>query len=281
MKKSKSTFLILLLIIAFSCKNDNKKNELSNQIKKNKDSTSTHFFNNKSNDTLVLLDDNIVVFFEPNTKEIKELKKKHGDDDFYIIADDVSGYIANITEQLDLKKIKYITTDKMVVNFKKSGISINKNKLESKWSILYFNKNGKIKIVAPINFNESDLSINNNIKYDKWHGKYDYTANYGKIDDLSGAVVGYNISITKDSVTFSGSGYQTDFYYLCNTEINKDTLILKYNKSIEGNPFKGDLKLPLLKMYSKDGDYFLKSELVYSNENGKQINNKYVKALKR
>ncbi|TRX36193.1 hypothetical protein FNW52_09210 [Flavobacterium sp. ZT3R18] len=279
MKKSKLTFLILLLIIVFGCKNDNKKNELSNQI--NKNSASKEFLNNQPNDTLVLLDNNIVVFFEPNTKEIKELKKKHGDDDFYIIADDVAGYIANITEQLDLKKIKYITTDKMVVTFKKSGLSINKNKLESKWSILYFNKNGKIKIVAPINFNESDLNINNNIKYDKWYGKYDYTVNYGKIDDLSGAVVGYNISITKDSITFSGSGYQTDFYYLCNTEINKDTLTLKYNKTIEGNPFKGDLKLPLLKMYSKNGDFFIKSELVYSNENGKQINNNYVKALKR
>jgi hypothetical protein len=281
MKKSKLTFLILLLIIVFGCKNDNKKNELSNQINKNKDSASTDFLNNKSNDTLVLLDNNIVVFFEPNTKEIKELKKKHGDDDFYIIADDVAGYIANITEQLDLKKIKYITTDKMVVTFKKSGLSINKNKLERKWSILYFNKNGKIKIVAPINFNESDLNINNNIKYDKWYGKYDYTVNYGKIDDLSEAIVGYNISITKESITFSGSGYQTDFYYLCNTEINKDTLILKYNKTIEGNPFKGDLKLPLLKMYSKNGEFFIKSELVYSNENGKQVNNNYVKALKR
>jgi hypothetical protein len=57
-------------------------------------------------------------FFEPNDTEIEALKKKHGKDNFYIIADDVSGYLANITEQLDLKKIKYITTDSKVVNFK-------------------------------------------------------------------------------------------------------------------------------------------------------------------
>lgn len=281
MKKTKLTFIGLLLFMAFGCKNDNKKNELGIQVKKNKNSISQNFSNDKSNDTLVVLDNNIIVFFEPNTKEIKELKKKHGDDDFYTIADDVAGYIANITEQLDLKKIKYITTDKMVVNYKKTGLTINKNELQSKWSILYFNKNGKIKIVAPINFNESDLNVNNNIIDDKWYGKYDYTINYGKIDDLSGAVVGYNISITKDSIIFSGSGYQTDFYYLCNNEIHKDTLILKYDKTIEGNPFKGDIKHPLVKMYLKNGDYFFKSELVYSNVNGKQISNNYVKALKR
>lgn len=281
MKKSKLTLLILAVIIAFGCKNENKNNELSNQDNKNKDSVSTDFLSDKSNDTLVVLDNDIVVFFEPNSEEIRDLKKKHGDADFYIIADDVAGYIANITEQLDLKKIKYITTDKMVVNFKKSGLTIDKNKIESKWSIIYFDKKGKIKIVAPINFNENDLNISTNIKDSKWYGKYDYTVNYGKVDNLSGAVVGYNISVAKDSITFSGSGYQTDFYYLCNSEINKDTLILKYNKTIEGNPFEGNLDLPLLKMYSKNRDYFFKSELVYSNENGKQINNKYVKVIKR
>jgi hypothetical protein len=218
---------------------------------------------------------------KPNADEIKGLKKKHGDSDFYIIADDVAGYLANITEELDLKKIKYVTTDKTVVNFKKLNLFVNKNQLESKWSIVYINKNKKVDAVAPVNFDINNIVFNSGIEFNKWYGKYDYDVNYGKIGDMSEAIVGYNIAIKKDNATFSGSGYQTNFYYSCDLELDKDTLVFKYSKTIEGDTYNGNINLPLLKMYSKDGNWYAKSKLIYSNLNGKQINDIYVETVKR
>lgn len=156
MKKSKLVYLMLLSIIVLSCK----KTDNENVIIKTKKEVSIDKkipYGSKQKDTLVILDNNIIVFFEPNTKEIEELKKKHGEDNFYIIADDVSGYLANITEQLDLKKIKYITTDLKVVHFQNLGLFINKDELKSKWSILYTDKNKSIKKVSPIDFNINDI----------------------------------------------------------------------------------------------------------------------------
>lgn len=281
MKRKPMILIMLLLSITFSCKKINEQKKLSSKTYDKNDTTSKDILKASLNDTLVILEDNTLVLFEPNSDEIKELKKKHGDNDFYIIADDVTGYLANITEQLDLKKIKYITTDKAVVNFKKSNLFVNKNKLESKWSIVYLNKNKKIDAVAPVNFDISNVIIDSEIQLNKWYGKYDYEVNYGKIADMSEAVVGYNITIKNDNTTFSGSGYQTDFYYSCNLELNKDTLIFKYSKTIEGDTYNGNINLPLLRMYSKDGKWYAKSKLIYSNINTKQVNDIYVEMIKR
>lgn len=280
-RKSIILTLLLLLNITFGCKKINAEKELSSKTFDKSNDISNDILKTTFNDTLVILENNTVVLFEPNTDEIKGLKKKHGDSDFYIIADDVAGYLANITEQLDLKKIKYITTDKTVVNFKKWNLFVNKNQLESKWSIVYINKNKKADAVAPVNFDINNVVINSEIEFNKWYGKYDYDVNYGKIGDMSEAIVGYNIVIKKDNVTFSGSGYQTDFYYSCNLELDKDTLVFKYSKTIEGDTYNGNKNLPLLKMYSKDNKWYVKSKLIYSNLNGKQINDIYVETVKR
>jgi len=280
-RKSIILTLLLLLNITFGCKKRNAEKELSSKTVDKSNDISNDILKATFNDTLVILESNTVVLFEPNTDEIKGLKKKHGDSDFYIIADDVAGYLANITEQLDLKKIKYITTDKTVVNFKKLNLFVNKNQLESKWSIVYINKNKKADAVAPVNFDINNVVINSEIEFNKWYGKYDFDVNYGKIGDMSEAIVGYNIAIKKDNVTFSGSGYQTDFYYSCNLELDKDTLVFKYSKTIEGDTYNGNVNLPLLKMYSKNGKWYAKSKLIYSNLNGKQINDIYVETVKR
>lgn len=280
-RKSIILTLLLLLNITFGCKKINAEKELSSKTFDKSNDISNDILKTTFNDTLVILENNTVVLFEPNTDEIKGLKKKHGDSDFYIIADDVAGYLANITEQLDLKKIKYITTDKTVVNFKKWNLFVNKNQLESKWSIVYINKNKKADAVAPVNFDINNVVINSEIEFNKWYGKYDYDVNYGKIGDMSEAIVGYNIVIKKDNVTFSGSGYQTDFYYSCNLELDKDTLVFKYSKTIEGDTYNGNKNLPLLKMYSKDDKWYAKSKLIYSNLNGKQVNDIYVEMIKR
>lgn len=281
MKRTPIILIMLLLNITFGCKKINTEKELSSKTFDKSNATSNDILKATLNDTLVILEDDTVVLFEPNSDEIKELKKKHGDSDFYIIADDVAGYLANITEELDLKKIKYVTTDKTVVNFKKLNLFVNKNQLDSKWSIVYINKNKKVDAVAPVNFDINNIVFNSGIEFNKWYGKYDYDVNYGKIGDMSEAIVGYNIAIKKDNTTFSGSGYQTNFYYSCNLELDKDTLVFKYSKTIEGDAYNGNKNLPLLKMYSKDNEWYAKSKLIYSNINGKQVNDIYVEMIKR
>lgn len=277
--KNRQYILLVISIIIFSCKNTEKKEETTNKYSVN---TIDKILKTTINDTLTVSDKNIIVFIDPNETEIAELKKKHGEDNFYIIADDVAGYLANTTEQLDLKKIKYITTDKKVIHFKNTNIYVNKEQLENKWSISYFDKNNKIKNIAPIDFDLNDVAVRySNINYEKWYGKYDYSIDYGKIDELSGAVVGYNVSIKKDSVTFSGGGYQTDFYYLCNLETELDTLVFKYTKTIEGSEYNNSKKSPLLKLYFKNGNYYIKSKLIYSIVGKEEINDVYVKVVKR
>lgn len=153
MKKNKIIFLILLVIV-LSCKKKETNKILIETHKK--------VSINKPNDTLVILDNTMIVFFEPNDDEIEALKEKHGEDNFYIIADDVMGYVANITEQFDTKKIKYVTTELKVINFKNLGLFINKDELKSKWSIVYVDKNQKIQANAPIDFNINDVFTNEN-----------------------------------------------------------------------------------------------------------------------
>lgn len=277
--KNRLYILLVISIIIFSCKKTEKNDETTNKYSVNK---VNKILKTTINDTLTVSDKNIIIFIDPNEIEIAELKKKYGEDNFYIIADDVAGYLANTTEQLELKKIKYITTDKKVIHFKNTNIYINKEQLENKWSIYYFDKNNKIKTIAPIDFDLNDLAVRyNNIGYEKWYGKYDYSVDYGKIDELSGAIVGYNISIKKDSVTFSGGGYQTDFYYLCNLETDLDTLVFKYTKTIEGREYNKSNKSPLLKLYLKNGNYYIKSKLIYSIVGKEERNNVYVKAVRR
>ncbi len=157
MKKSRLLCLLFLQIIVLSCKRTDNGNVIV--IKDKNVSTEKKISDARLKDTLIISDNNTIVFFEPNSIEIEELKKKHGKDDFYIIADDVAGYLANITEQLDLKKIKYITTDSKVVKFENLGLFVNKDELQSKWSILYLDKNKTIQKVAPIDFNISNIVV--------------------------------------------------------------------------------------------------------------------------
>jgi hypothetical protein len=89
----KLSFIFILLISIYSCKNDNR--ELTNNVKQSEFAKKAESINLK-NDTLVVSDVNTLVFIDPNEKDIEQLKKKHGEENFYIIADDVSCYLANI-----------------------------------------------------------------------------------------------------------------------------------------------------------------------------------------
>lgn len=272
--KSK-TILISFLIIISSC---NRKNETI-QKSNNQISKSTKVI---LKDTLVVENNALIVFVSPNNAEIQDLKNKHGEEDFYIIADDVSGYLANSTEKLDNKKIKYLNTTSDVIYFKENNIYVNKSDLDTKWGIVYFDKNKELKKIAPVDFNIDDIPFKSDkINLSEWLGNYDYSINISKIDEISGASIGYNVNIKNDSITFSGSGYQTNFYYLCNILKNKDTLFFSYIKTIEGDTYKNDKKFPILTMYrTKENKFYGNSKLI-TEENARNIKNSYIEFDKR
>lgn len=97
----------------------------------------------------------------------------------------------------------------------------------------------------------------------KFYGIYHLTQNKGKIDEFSAIVIGYSIEIKKDSVLFSGQGYQTNFYDLCTATQDKDTLNIYYKSSIEGTDYNKNKKAPLIKLYKINGDCFVKSPAIW------------------
>ncbi len=123
---------------------------------------------NSKIDTLKILDENSIIIWSPNKEEINVLKTEKGED-FYIIADDVNSYIANISEELKLRKIKYIDTDAHIICFKNKNIFLDKSNFKNKWNIVYISNN-KIKVDSPIDFNANNLTSNfysNESNYDE------------------------------------------------------------------------------------------------------------------
>ncbi|WP_438711315.1 DUF5991 domain-containing protein [Aquimarina muelleri] len=115
----------------------------------------------------------------------------------------------------------------------------------------YYNLRNSIKSLNNINKNNLDLT-----------GNYSLFQDLGKIDDV-GISIGYNIKITRDSCFFSGQGYQTNFYDLCTVKQNKDTLELHYNRTIEGTNYNNSITSPLVKLYKKGNDYYVKSPVIF------------------
>lgn len=96
-----------------------------------------------------------------------------------------------------------------------------------------------------------------------FYGAYHLTQDKGKIDEFSSIVIGYSIEVKKDSVFFSGQGYQTNFYDLCIATQNKDTLNIYYSSSIEGTEYNKSKSPPLVKLYRVNNNYFAKSPAIW------------------
>lgn len=135
MKKTSIATLVILLLI-FSCKRTIKPS-VNKPIKTTKD-------------TLVVDNEEILIVY-PSEKEISILKKKLGEDNFYLTADGENGYISNIYERLNNQDIKYKVFDKQVVFFLKEKLFFNKEKINNPWGIIVF-KNGKYKFYSTIEY---------------------------------------------------------------------------------------------------------------------------------
>jgi len=62
-------------------------------------------------------DNQSVIFISPTTKEINEMKKRLGVDDFYTVADDINYYRSQAYEFLESRTMKSYQTDKRFIRF--------------------------------------------------------------------------------------------------------------------------------------------------------------------
>jgi hypothetical protein len=95
-----------------------------------------------------------------------------------------------------------------------------------------------------------------------WIGRYSCSIDYGKLDETSHILIGYDLEISPDSIIFSGMGYQTYFSDLCTSQRIGDTLVLFYKQTLEGTDYNKN-ENPLLKLYKVDQKYIAKSPVIY------------------
>lgn len=84
-------------------------------------------------------DNQNVIFISPTAKEINEMKKRFGEDDFYTVADDINYYRSQAYEFLESRTMKSYQTDKRFIRFTmKDGdtVYVDTEKIESKWTII-------------------------------------------------------------------------------------------------------------------------------------------------
>ncbi|MBU2997496.1 hypothetical protein KO500_13690 [Cellulophaga baltica] len=131
--------LVILLILTFSFISSCKREKIKNIGSKNvDDSTIKNRYIKTVNDTIIKSPN--VIFVMPNEEEIEILKKKHGEDNFYIIADDINFYMAGIVRDLKIKNI--IFSSKSSYFFDEQNIKITKKDFKDPWFIIDY-INGK------------------------------------------------------------------------------------------------------------------------------------------
>ncbi len=118
---------------------------------------------------------------------------------------------------------------------------------------------------------EKKEQIKNNTFSSKWYGKYSHKTEPYKVDSLSSISIYYDISITKDSIAFLGTGYRTHFIDLCYAQEKADTLEIYYNKTLEGTDYNKDNKGVIAKLFKNKADYYIISPVIEDGEIQKDI----------
>ncbi|AZA90212.1 hypothetical protein EG343_06075 [Chryseobacterium nakagawai] len=85
-----------------------------------------------------------ILLLGPDDKEVEEIKKKQGEDNFYTIADDANYYSAEIFEVAP----EIIYTGYKIIDFPKENYVFNKNKSENKWLVIDYTVGSKPKIYS-------------------------------------------------------------------------------------------------------------------------------------
>lgn len=90
----------------------------------------------------------IVLLLGPDEKEIEEIKKKQGEDNFYTIADDANYYSAEIFKAAP----GTIYTGYRIIDFSKENNVFNKNKSEDKWLVIDYKEGSQLKIYSLVDY---------------------------------------------------------------------------------------------------------------------------------
>lgn len=100
-----------------------------------------------------IVDFDCAILIFPNDKQIEELKKVNGGDDFYTIADDNQYYQGTAIGIIDSIGIKTITVSKqflrLIGNNKTWDLDIRKKDLPA-WNIIFFKKTKEPQIISTI-----------------------------------------------------------------------------------------------------------------------------------
>ena len=84
-------------------------------------------------------DNRNVIFISPSQLEIKNMKKKYGEEDFYIVADDINFYRHQAYEFIKSRTMESFNTDKRFIRFimkSRDTVYVDTEKVESKWTII-------------------------------------------------------------------------------------------------------------------------------------------------
>ncbi len=116
------------------------------------------------------------------------------------------------------------------------------------------------------------VKIEKNNLNSNWQGNYSYQTRPYKLDSLSSVPIYYDLNISKDSIIFSGQGYQTNFYDYCYAKENADTLNIYYNRTLEGTDYNKDMKGGVIaKLFKKEGNFFIISSVIEDIEIEKDV----------
>lgn len=103
------------------------------------------------------------------------------------------------------------------------------------------------------------------LPYEEWLGIYEYTSpEY--TDGLITLSQNYTITVTRDTCLFEGIGYQLYFIDLCTVEMNADTMIFHYVRTLDGNSYQ-DIESYWGKLFKKGDAYYINSPVIF-NEDG-------------
>lgn len=240
------SIVLLLTVTLLSCTEGKIGDGQSKTPQLNKTSTT---------DSDTIIDNSVVLFVGPSDIEIEELKKEHGEDNFYIIADDANAYDSEALEIVEKKNLKSIFTQKRLLTFTNERHTIDKNTIDKcKWLIIYYEK-GKLPITyCPIDFiaafkdkveeisiSEVDQDSNDfNIK-GQWQEKCG-TSNYAFFDNINSQmnITGlYSINCKIERESKNGAKY-----YL---KLEEPTALIP-NKNLDWNNFSNDSTIAKITM---------------------------------
>jgi hypothetical protein len=263
--KTLCVFVILLLIVACKDSAKNKQENKNTFLTKDFKIIDSAFINIPSEGSISKTYENREGKKIITISSIGTLKKA-----YYEILIDSNNEVF-FTEKEETYNIPIYMENSKLKNINFHEIKIKKNEIYSwhlnkgfiKDTLEYKNKYIAIKKVL-------NSTLHNHSNNSKWIGGFNLYKDLGEIDGI-GINVGYHIKIKKDSILFSGQGYQTNFRDLCYSKQNTDTLELYYNKTLEGTDYNKNEKGAIAKLYKKKDAIFIISPVIEDGEIQKDI----------